>query len=142
MDEIRLIVKHAPTKSTHQSALRVMRRRGGGFFVGKYDKSEIKQWTAEFASIIRNHRPATPWDCPTHIEIEFHFPWPASTSDRKKQTTEYKTTRPDLDNSEKTILDTLTREGFLKDDSFICSKTSKKYHSKTPHIVIFLKKIT
>ena len=142
MDEITLLVKHAPTKSTHQSALRVMRRRGGGFFVGKYEKSEIKQWTAMFAEQIRPYKPKEPWDCPTHAEIYFFFPHPKSTSDKKKTACLWKTTRPDLDNSEKTILDTLTKEGFLKDDSIICSKKSEKYLSAEPKVLVVLRKIT
>jgi hypothetical protein len=142
MDTIHLLVKHPPTKSTHQSALRVMRRRGGGFFVGKYEKSEIKQWTNTFAALIRGKKPAEPWDCPVHIEIRFYFPWPESTSQKKKESAAWKTTRPDLDNSEKTILDTLTKEGFLKDDSFICSKSSFKWYHPEPRIEIILKKLT
>lgn len=142
MDEIHIVVKQAPTKSTHQSALRVMRRKGGGFFVGKYAKSEIKVWTAMFADAIREYKPKEPWDCPVHLEIGFYFPWPESASQKKKSSTTWKTTRPDLDNSEKTILDTLTAEGFVVDDSVICSKASYKMHSNEPKIAIFLKKLT
>jgi Holliday junction resolvase RusA-like endonuclease len=143
MDEITLVVKHAPTKSTHQSALRVMRRRGGGgFFVGKYEKSEIKQWTALFAESIRPYKPSEPWDCPVHAEIYFFFPWPKHVSQKKKDQMSWKLTKPDLDNSEKTILDTLTKEGFLRDDSIICSKKSQKHFSDEPKVVVFLQKIS
>ena len=137
-----MIVNLPPTKSTHQSALRVMKRRGGGFFVGKYDKSEVKKWTAQFAQLVKKHKPETPWDCPTHIGIKFYFPHLKSTSLKKSQECSWKTTRPDLDNSEKTILDTLTKEGFLTDDSVICSKMSSKFLSPDPRIEIYLKKIS
>ena len=142
MDEISLLVKLAPTKSTHQSALRVMRRRDGGFFVGKYDRSEVKQWSALFSMSIRKHAPETPWDCPTEAEIYLFFPWPKSISKKQKEKHSWKTTKPDLDNSEKAILDCLTEEGFIKDDSIICSKKSQKFFSDEPKVLIVLRKIT
>ena len=141
MDEITIVVKQSPTKSTHQSALRVMKRRGGGFFVGKYASSAIKAWTAEFAENVRKHKPDEPWDCPVHVSIHFFFPWPESAPKKNKDKLMWKTTKPDLDNSEKTILDTLTKEGFIRDDSIICSKTSEKYFSPEPKILIVLRKI-
>jgi len=141
MDEIIIDVNIIPTKATHQSSLRIMRRKSGQMFVGKFAKSAIKGWIEEFKLKIRKHRPAKPWDCPTEVNIEFKFPWNKSTPQKYLLKEEWKTTRPDLDNMEKVVLDSLTDEGFLVDDSIICLKTTSKKHSSTPKILIKLKQI-
>lgn len=118
-----------------------MRRKGGGFFVGKYQKSKIKNWSRQFAEDIRNSKPKTPWDCPISISIKFKFPWNKSAPAKLKSKKMWKTTRPDLDNMEKTILDVLVDEGFMVDDSLICSKSSFKWNDPNYGIEIELRKL-
>jgi Holliday junction resolvase RusA-like endonuclease len=141
MNAILLNVNIVPTTATHQSSLRVLKGRGGKFFIGKYKKSKLKDWIEEFKLKIKSSKPAAPLDGPIEAKLEFYFPYPKSTSKTKCQTESWKTTRPDLDNMEKMILDTLTDEGFLTDDSIICHKYSIKKLSDKPRIFIHLKKI-
>lgn len=141
MNTILLNVNIVPTTATHQSSLRVLKGRGGKFFIGKYKKSKLKDWIEEFKLKIKSSKPSYPLDGPVSVIIEFYFPWPKSTSKIKSQTEYWKTTRPDLDNMEKMIFDTLTDEGFLTDDSIICHKHSVKKLSNKPRIFIELKKI-
>ena len=110
-------------------------------FVGKYANSKVKLWVSDFSKIIAKHRPSTPCDFPVSLFIRFRFPHLKSSSSEYKKNPQWKTTRPDLDNMEKVVLDSLTDEGFLVDDSIICLKTTSKKHSSTPKIIIRLKQI-
>lgn len=141
MHEIHFDVKLEPTKATHQSCLRVMRRRGGGMFVGKYANSKVKLWVSDFSKIIAKHRPSTPYDFPVSLFIKFRFPHLKSSSSEYKKNPQWKTTRPDLDNMEKVILDSLTEQGFFVDDSIVCSKTTEKVHDANYGIEILIRKI-
>jgi Holliday junction resolvase RusA-like endonuclease len=142
MSEITMEVNIIPTKATHQSSLRIMKSKSGRMFVGKFAKSAIKSWITEFNLKIKRFRPDVPWDGPTEVNIQFKFPWNKSTPRKYLNREEWKTTRPDLDNMEKVILDSLTSEGFLVDDSIICLKTTSKKCSNTPCIIITLRQIT
>jgi len=141
MNAILMNVNIVPTTATHQSSLRVLKGKGGKFFIGKYKKSKLKDWIDEFKYKIRQFKPAFPLEGPIQAKIEFYFPYPKSISKTKSQGESWKITRPDLDNMEKMIFDTLTEEGFMTDDSIICSKVSVKKLSNNPRIFIQLTKI-
>lgn len=141
MSEITMDVNIIPTKATHQSSLRIMKSKSGRMFVGKFAKSGINSWIKEFEYSITKYKPPVPWDCPVQILIEFRFPWNKSTPKKYLNREEWKTTRPDLDNMEKVVLDSLTRTGFIVDDSIICHKTTSKKHSNHPGIFIKITQI-
>jgi Holliday junction resolvase RusA-like endonuclease len=141
MSELSFFVNIIPTKSTHQSSLRVLRSRSGRFFVGKFSKSPIKRWVSEFSEKISKFKPDAPFDGPMEVEIEFRFPYNKSAPRKIVNTDTWKTTRPDLDNMEKVILDTLASDGFIVDDSLIVSKITRKMHSPKVGISIFIKKL-
>ena len=141
MSEIAIEVNMIPTKATHQSSLRIMKSKSGRMFVGKFAKSSINSWIQEFELNIKRYRPENPWDGPVQVIIEWRFPFNKSTPKKYLHRDEWKTTRPDLDNMEKVILDSLTRTGFIVDDSIICNKTTTKKHSSNPGISIRLIKI-
>ena len=142
MTQLSFFVNIIPTKATHQSSLRVLRSRSGRFFVGKFSKSPIKRWISEFSEKIAKFKPEKPLDCPVEIDIEFRFPYNKSASKKIINTDTWKTTRPDLDNMEKVILDTLTNDGFFVDDSLVVLKTTRKMHSPKVGISIFIKELT
>lgn len=142
MNVIILNVNIIPTKTTHQSALRILKGKGGKMFVGKYQKSEFRNWLQEFKLKIKNSIPSSPLTGPIEAEIEFYFPYNKSASKKIIDAESWKITRPDLDNMEKSIFDCLTEQGFIEDDSLICRKLSIKKYSPKPRIVIKLTKIT
>ena len=111
-------------------------------FVGKYQKSEFRNWLQEFKLKIKNSIPSSPLTGPIEAEIEFYFPYNKSASKKIIDAESWKITRPDLDNMEKSIFDCLTEQGFIEDDSLICRKLSIKKYSPKPRIVIKLTKIT
>lgn len=141
MSEIIMEVNIIPTKATHQSSLRIMKSKSGKMFVGKFAKSSINSWIKEFEYSISKHKPPIPWDGPVQVAIDFRFPWNKSAPKKYLNREEWKTTRPDLDNMEKVILDSLTRTGFIVDDSIICYKITSKKHSNNPGISIRLTQI-
>jgi Holliday junction resolvase RusA-like endonuclease len=142
MKEIKFFVKIEPTKTTHQSALRILRGRNGRMFVGKMSSSPHKKWVNAFEKLIQQMAPAKPVDEPVKCEMAFYFPHLKSTKKSLLDCTSHKTTRPDLDNLEKSVLDCLVRCGFIKDDSLVCEKTSSKWHSPDYGIFISLKNPT
>ena len=142
MNAIMLNVNIIPTKTTHQSALRILKGKSGKMFVGKYQKTEFRAWIEEFKLKIRSSKPFAPLEGPIDVEIEFYFPYNKSASEKLRKTESWKITRPDLDNMEKTIFDCLTSEGFIQDDSLICKKLSIKKYSEKPRIFIKISKIT
>ena len=141
MKPIRLFVNIEPTRSTHQSSLRVLKGKGGRFFVGKMSKSSHKKWVKEFESLISAARPDFPLNCETKVYLGFHFSHLKSTGKKAAETSFFKTTRPDLDNLEKSVLDSLVRTGFLVDDSLVCDKHSQKFHSPKAGIEIRIEAI-
>ena len=79
---------------------------------------EVRQRAAEVVD--------TPLDGPVHLEMLFIFPRPKSKIwKRKKMEREWKTTRPDLDNLEKAVIDGLNGVAF-RDDGQIVWKCTKK----------------
>lgn len=141
MSEIQFDVKVEPISATHQSSLRVLKTRSGRFFIGKCSNSKIKRWLALFESAALKHKPSVPFEKPCSIYIGFYFKHLKSVSKAKAGTTFFKTTRPDLDNLEKSVLDSLVRMGFLVDDSIVCNKTTEKFHSPDPRISIILREM-
>ena len=104
-------------------------------FVGKMASSKASMWKKEFIAKILKDRPSKPYDFPLYVEITFEYPF------LKKHKGEVdvlpKTTRPDLDNLEKMVLDGLVEAGYMVDDSLVCSKhTHKLFSVAGPRILI------
>lgn len=124
---------------THQSALRVLKNKQGKMFVGKMANSKATKWKQEFMYKANAHKPAKPLDCPIEITIDFTYPYLKKHTKAEKARTFPKTTRPDLDNLEKMVLDSLTQCGFMVDDSLVVKKHSSKMFSDSSFIAIDIK---
>ena len=74
---------------------------------------------------------------PIDIELEFHMPIPASLSKKMQRQYEhgYHTSRPDLDNCCKMVLD-LCNGIVFHDDSQVCFLNAFKLYSKDPRTVV------
>jgi Holliday junction resolvase RusA-like endonuclease len=122
---------------TQQGALRILKNKAGRMFVGKMSSSKASKWKREFIAKVRQHAPAVPLDCPLEIEIGFEYPFLKKHKDDDLDGIIAKTTRPDLDNLEKMVLDGLVEAGVMKDDALVCSKRSHKlFSSEGPRITI------
>lgn len=104
-----------PTRTAQQKG--VSARNG---YVHFYEKTEVRAAKDELAWKLAPYAPKIPLTGPVYLFIEWGF-------ELKKQTRkEWKTTRPDLDNLEKGLIDVMTRLMFWADDSQICWKITKK----------------
>lgn len=83
-------------------------------------------------------------DVPIKVNIDFYKSPPKSTSKKRLALMENKeirpTTRPDIDNYIKLVLDSLNGIAF-KDDNQICELVSRKFYSKNPRIEIEMSEI-
>ncbi|MDD5764657.1 MAG: RusA family crossover junction endodeoxyribonuclease [Candidatus Marinimicrobia bacterium] len=108
-----------------------------GKFVTTYDPSKSDK--DNFLCQVIQNRPDQPLDCPLSISCKFYFPIPKSISKVKRQSMMADcfpvTTRPDLDNLEKFVLDSLSGI-YFKDDSQIFALSSSKFYSVTPRTEI------
>lgn len=116
-----------------------MRRKGGGFFVGKYAKSGAKLWAKQLAEKMAPYKPREPIQGPVMVEIVWVFPYPSGTPAKRQLDLSWRLQRPDLDNMEKGVLDLLTQEGFLVDDSQVVGKLTFKMNGLSPMMKIVVR---
>ena len=132
-----------PISATHQSSLRILKTRGGRFFVGKKSTSRLTRWIAEFERNVRlAGLPATPIDGPIEVFLSFRFGYNKGLPKKYRGKQIWKTTRPDLDNMEKAILDSLTRIGVITEDKNVVLKNSEKFYDVNPGIYISISKLS
>jgi Holliday junction resolvase RusA-like endonuclease len=105
-----------PTRTAQQKGVSV--RGGHAHF---YEKASVRQAKDELAWKIKPFAPAEPYHGPIALTIHWAFEL------KRVKFPFWKTTRPDLDNLEKGLLDVMTGLGFWDDDSQICLKTTKKW---------------
>lgn len=91
------------------------------------------------------HRVLYPFEGPLMVEVTFVFP--LTQADEKKwkigrDGTIPKTTRPDVDNCQKTLLDVMTKQGFWHDDSQISTLILRKVSGFTPAIHVKIAELT
>jgi Holliday junction resolvase RusA-like endonuclease len=83
-------------------------------------------------------RPAKPLEGPVSLEILAAFSHPASWSARKREATQYKTSKPDLDNLAKGVMDVLTTCEFWGDDAQVVHLVVRKRYATNPHTTVTL----
>lgn len=105
-----------PTRTAQQKG--VSARNG---YVHFYEKASVRQAKDELAWKIKPSAPAEP----IHGAVTLTIRWGFELKRVKKPG--YKTTRPDLDNLEKGLIDVMTKLGFWDDDSQIVIKKTMKY---------------
>lgn len=124
-----------PSRATHQAALRVIRKKNGGVFIGKYAKSGAKVWSSQMAELIRPYKPQEAISTPVKVDIAWVFPYPKN-APKGYANLVYREKRPDLDNMEKGLLDLLVEQGFIMDDSLIVAKHTAKFDGREPMVII------
>ena len=130
-------IKCIPPKSTHQASVRIMKRKDGTQFVGKFANSKGKKTQNELMMLLKEHAPNTPMEGAVSVSISWTYPWRKS-EPKKHKMHGYKPcdTRPDIDNLCKMLFDCMTRVGFWNDDSQITSLSFKKGWGDNPGIGI------
>jgi Holliday junction resolvase RusA-like endonuclease len=128
---------------THQAALRILKnKKTGQMFVGKMAKSSAKKWSVQATSMMKTlaqEAKVTPLDEPCQVGIVFIYPHTKESkriADKTGADVVNKSTRPDLDNLSKSVLDCLVDSGWIKDDGLIVELILRKGHGETPMVIV------
>jgi Holliday junction resolvase RusA-like endonuclease len=128
---------------THQAALRILKnKKTGQMFVGKMAKSSAEKWSVQATSMMKTlaqEAKVTPLDEPCQVGIVFVYPHTKEskkTADKTGADVVVKSTRPDLDNLAKSVLDCLVDSGWLTDDGLIVELILRKGHGEVPMVVV------
>ena len=103
-----------------------------------YTKKKVRQSENFLAALISMHTPDVPFAKPVSLKVRWTFPYRKSERKGIVRTGADipHTSRPDLDNLEKNLLDVLTRLNFWTDDSLVAEKSTSKWWGPKPGIDI------
>lgn len=98
-----------------------------------YDPGTAEGWKSLVAQAAKPFIPEAPLEGPVRVDIDFLFTRPARLMKKSSPAERiFHIAKPDKDNCEKAILDSLTIIGIWSDDSQVCSGTTQKFYtSKT-----------
>ena len=121
-----------PPKTTAQQT-KIYRMKNGQSFVGK--SKEAKQAQETYLSLFAPFAPDDPIEGPVHVSIRLSWPFRKSDLKPRKELVELRhTSRPDLDNLCKSIMDALVILRFIPDDNAVCNLTMSKTWSANPGV--------
>lgn len=124
---MRFFIRCIPPKSTAQASTRILKRKDGSQFVGKFASSKGKRTQDELMILLREYVPDTPYTGAIQVSVSWTYPWRKSETKKNiKKGYMPCTTRPDADNLCKLLFDCMTRLGFWVDDSLIADLRFKK----------------
>ena len=125
-----------PTATAQQKGVFV--RNGRAHF---FTKQKVRDAEDFLAAMLAPHAPAEPLRGPVYFQARWCFPYRKSEPKRVTNTGREipHTSRPDLDNLEKNLLDVLTRLRFMTDDSLIFTKSTAKVWGPNPYLAIAIK---
>ena len=133
---------HLPPPPTHQAALRILKTRDGRQFIGKMASSKAAKWGKAATLLLKAEAIKKEYktiDGICYVRINFFYPHTKDSkrvANRDKLQFVEKSTRPDLDNLAKGVLDCLVDAEVLKDDGQISRLTLSKYYSDTEMVTI------
>ena len=127
-----------PTATAQQKGVFV--RNGRAHF---FTKAKVHQAENFLAALLQPHQPAEPLTGAVEFRATWVFPYRKSEPKRVTAAGAYipHTTRPDLDNLEKGLLDTMTRLRFWLDDSQVAQKKTNKAWGESPFLEIHVREI-
>lgn len=118
-----------------QARPRAFARRVGNSFVARvFDAGSAEEWKSLIALEVRPFC-ASPFSGPVALALEFTFARPKKhfgARGLKPDAPVNHTSKPDLDNLSKAVMDCLTQCGVWTDDSLVCSKRARKMYGDVP----------
>lgn len=120
-----------PPTVTHQEK-QVTVRNGKPVF---YEPPELKAARALLTAHLAKFRPPEPMTCGVRLTTKWLYP---DRSGRHRDG-EYKTTKPDTDNTIKLFKDCMTAAGFWKDDAQVASEHTEKFWVRESPSGIYVK---
>ena len=113
-----------PPRVTHQQK-KVAVVHGRPWF---YEPQRLQEARQALMLALHPHRPKAPLKGPVGLWVRWQF------LRGKHKDGAFKTTRPDLDNMQKLLLDCMTDAGFWLDDAQVCAVRAEKVWSGIPGI--------
>lgn len=98
-----------------------------------YDSAELHAIKAKLRGHLVKYVPDKPITGPVRLLVKWCYP---ATGKHKPGT--WKTTKPDTDNMQKALLDSMTKLGFWKDDAQVASQIVEKFWSDVPGIFVYI----
>ena len=100
-----------------------------------YDPDSVKYAKELLTMHLRQHRPPRPLTGPVELVVEWRF------RARTHKPGTWRDTKPDTDNLQKLLKDTMTKCGFWKDDAQVCIETASKRWEKIPGIRVMAREL-
>lgn len=129
-DRIEIWIPGQPARVTHQSGTRYANRR-------TYKTKALQEWERYLEASLKDFIPENPLEGPIELRVGFGFQ-----AKRKKDVGAWKETKPDTDNSIKTLKDVMTRMGFWTDDAQVTYEVCRKFWTDSPGITIAVSSLT
>lgn len=101
-------------------------------YIHHFKKATVEGMRAEFELKLKRYRPKTTSEAPIKLVIMLYF----DIKGPKRLWGTYKTTKPDLDNYAKELIDAMTSVGFWKDDAQVTDLKITKRYAGTASIFI------
>lgn len=98
-----------------------------------HDSAELHAVKAKLRGHLAKYVPAEPIQGATRVMVKWCYPITG-----KHHNGEWKTTKPDTDNLQKALLDSMTKLGFWKDDAQVASQIVEKFWSDVPGIFVYI----
>jgi Holliday junction resolvase RusA-like endonuclease len=136
MSDIRFRIDCIPPKATHQGSLRIMKRRDGGQFIGKFSNSKGKKAKDDITLMFARYKPQEPLRGALKLSVVWVYPYRESEPKKNRTGLIPCDTRPDCSNLIKMPEDILNRLGFVEDDSQFAQIEFKKYWGENPYIEV------
>lgn len=106
------------------------RRMGARFVARVYSDDAAAGWKTSIALAARPHIPRTPLTGPLRVDLTVYFPRPQRMLTKKwPDGPILHDVKPDRDNVDKAILDSLTDARMWGDDSQVCAGEVRKYYA-------------
>lgn len=107
--------------------------KNGQPIIRAYESGSAENWKSLIAIAAREHRPGLPLLGPLMVDIEFRFKRPKlhyrTNGQLKPNAPVWHTSKPDRDNCEKAVTDTLKVLGMFGDDCQVCAGQILKRYS-------------
>lgn len=136
LPDIRLTILGEPKSQKRHRSTKV------GNFIRQYDPSAADK--GDFLSIVQKNAPEKPYDCPLKVDVWFFFTRPKSHYKSGKNShllkdnaPEWHTSKPDRDNLDKFVMDSLCKI-YWRDDSVVCCGGIRKKYSDNPRTEIYI----
>lgn len=128
--EIKMFLRIEPPSTTFQNKGWKVTKSGRPF---QYERPETREVRAKLAAHMAAFRPEVPLKGPIDMSVRYFY-----TETKSHPSGTFKTTKPDLDNLNKLLGDTLQEQKIIEDDKDICHLEMLKMYSDVPGIMIRL----